>query len=94
MNAEERARVYDTLLSAPGMDDEVRIDIKIPRKHLLLFNHILGLPQLGQASDILKHIDPGFFETMKELGERFLEKAALKDFNAKFMGVNPEGLKS
>ncbi|ALM50128.1 hypothetical protein AMR72_15230 [Flavobacterium psychrophilum] len=94
MNAEEVSRVYDTLLSAPGMEDEVRVDIRIARKHLLLLNHILGLPGLTTASELLKHIDATFFENMKELGERFLDKASLTAFNAKFISVNNPGPKS
>lgn len=94
MNAEEKKRVYDTLLSAPGMEDEVRVDIKIRRKHLLLFKHILGLHVLPQASELLKHVDPDFFSAMSELGDKFLEKAGLADFNAKFVSVYEVGDKS
>jgi len=94
MNADEKKRVYDTLMSAPGMEDEVRVDIKIQRKHLLLFNHILGLGILPQASELLKHVDDGFFGAMKELGGKFLEKAGLADFNAKFISVHEGGDKS
>lgn len=94
MNSEEKKRVYDTLLSAPGMEDEVRVDVRIPRKHLLLFNHILGLQVLPQASELLKHVDADFFTAMKDLGARFLDKAGLADFNAKFISVHEAGDKS
>ncbi len=91
MNAEERARVYDTLLSAPGMEDAVRIDMKIPRKQLLVLNHILSLPDLSKASELLKHIDGDLFRGLKELGGAFLEKSSLVEFNAKFINVNQSG---
>jgi hypothetical protein len=94
MTTNEVARVYDTLLSAPGMDDGVRIDMRIPRKQLLLLNHILNLPELSKASELLKHLEGGLFDTLKELGNTFLEKSSLVEFNAKFMNVNHEGTKS
>ncbi|MFP5439042.1 MAG: hypothetical protein ACLGH8_14775 [Bacteroidia bacterium] len=94
MNADEVARVYDTLLSAPGMDDEVRVDMRILRKQLFLLNHILNLPSLVQASELLKYIDKGFYRDLTELGTKFLDKASLTEFNAKFMNVNPQAPKS
>lgn len=94
MTTNEVARVYDTLLSAPGMDDAVRIDMKIARKQLLLLNHILNLPELAKASELLQHLEGGYFEALKELGSTFLEKSSLVDFNAKFMTLNQGGNKS
>lgn len=32
------AKVYETVLSIPGMNDEVKISFKITRKNLLLLN--------------------------------------------------------
>ena len=35
------AKVYDTILSIPGMNDTVKIDLRISRKNLLLLNHVI-----------------------------------------------------
>jgi hypothetical protein len=94
MTTNEVARVYDTLLSAPGMEDAVRIDMKIPRKQLLVLNHILSLPDLSKASELLGHLEGELFAGLRELGKTFLEKSSLVEFNAKFMTVNQEGNKS
>ncbi|PZX57613.1 hypothetical protein LV84_01741 [Algoriphagus ratkowskyi] len=34
--------IYETLLAVPGMHDTVKIDLKIPRKTVLLFTEVLG----------------------------------------------------
>ncbi|MXN91689.1 hypothetical protein GR160_10670 [Flavobacterium sp. Sd200] len=95
MTTNEVARVYDTLLSAPGMDDAVRIDMKIPRKQLLVLNHILNLPDLSKASELLRHLESGkLFTELRELGNAFLEKSSLVEFNAKFITVHQENNKS
>ncbi len=35
------ARVYDTIMSIPGMNEPVKIDIKISRKNVLLLNSVI-----------------------------------------------------
>jgi hypothetical protein len=36
MNAKELASVYDTIMSIPGMNDQIKIDLKISRRNVLL----------------------------------------------------------
>ncbi|MCW3108613.1 MAG: hypothetical protein JWQ09_3119 [Segetibacter sp.] len=40
----EIARIYDTVLSIPGMNDNVKIAPKIPRKNVLRNNQLLTGP--------------------------------------------------
>lgn len=94
MTTHEVARVYETLLSAPGLDDAVRIDMKIPRRQLLIINHILNLPAIGKGSELLQHLDGAFFDGLKELGELLLERSALVEFNKKLMRVGSDVQKS
>ncbi len=35
------AKVYDTILSIPGMNETVKIDMKISRKNVLLLNSVI-----------------------------------------------------
>ncbi len=35
------AKVYDTILSMPGMNETVKIDLKISRRNVLLLNNVL-----------------------------------------------------
>ncbi|WP_159478105.1 hypothetical protein [Dyadobacter sp. 3J3] len=45
------ANVYDTLLCSPGMDEIVKIDLKISRKAVLILCHAIekGIDQTGKA---------------------------------------------
>jgi len=51
------ARVYDTILSIPGMNDTVKIDLKISRKNVLLLNRViergLTLKQDDKSSNLV-----------------------------------------
>ena len=35
------AKVYETILSIPGMNDTVKIDLKISRRNVLLLNNVI-----------------------------------------------------
>jgi hypothetical protein len=54
------AKVYDTILSIPGMNETVKIDMKISRKNVLLLNSVIkrGLSAKGddKSSDLLETI--------------------------------------
>ena len=39
--ANDVAKVYDTILSIPGMNETVEIDMRISRKNVLLLNSVI-----------------------------------------------------
>ena len=41
MNAKELASVYDTIMSIPGMNDQIKIDLKISRRNVLLLTQAI-----------------------------------------------------
>ena len=41
MNAKELASVYDTIMSIPGMNDQIKIDLKIRRRNVLLLTQAI-----------------------------------------------------
>ena len=90
MTTNEVARVYDTLMSAPGMNDAVRVDIRVSRKNLLLLNHVLAVAAKEETSDLLKHVGSEHLEALKAVGQEFLQKGGLVDFNEKFLGLGKE----
>lgn len=49
MTTNDVAKVFDTILSIPGMNDVVKIDLKISRKNVLLLNHVI---ERGSALEI------------------------------------------
>jgi hypothetical protein len=42
MNAKELASVYDTILSIPGMNDPIKIDLKVSRRNVLLLSQTIN----------------------------------------------------
>lgn len=78
MEKNEISKVYDTLLSVPGMEDTVRIDVKISRKLILLLDNAieLGVAAKGNES-MIAFADKVSIEQLLELGRDCLEKANL-----------------
>lgn len=87
MNTSEVAKVYDTVLSIPGMNEIVKLNIQISRKNVLLLNRIIerGLnikdnDKSGSLMDIFSK------ESLQELGafsDECLKKAGLIELNEK-----------
>ena len=50
LSKNDLAKLYDTVLSIPGMNQTVKVDLKIPRKNVLLLSKIIQRG-LAPASD-------------------------------------------
>ena len=82
------AKVYDTILSIPGMNDEIEVNLRISRKNLLLLNKVIERGINGKESEdksisVLETIPK---ETLQEIGEiaaQLLNKAGLSEMNEK-----------
>lgn len=82
------AKVYDTILSIPGMNDEIKVNLKTSRKNLLLLNKVIERGINGKESEdksisVLETIPK---ETLQEIGEiavQLLNKAGLSEMNEK-----------
>lgn len=82
------ARIYETVLSIPGMNDEVKVSLKISRKNLLLLNKVIERGLNGKETDdkSISVLDTVPKETLQELGEiagQLLNKAGLTEMNEK-----------
>jgi hypothetical protein len=87
----EIAKVYDTLLCSPGMDEIVRIDLKISRKAVLILCHAIekgsdetgknGLPSLPE--NILNQ----FRELLSGISKDCLEKSGLEMLSQKLKAL-------
>lgn len=86
------ARIYETVLSIPGMSDNVKIAINIPRKNVLLLSKViergLSLKDPDDKSNSVLDIVPK--ETLQELSllaSDFLSKAGLTEMNQKLQSL-------
>lgn len=79
MTREEMSRVYDTVLSIPGMDSTVKLSSQPTRKLVLILSQVIDQAvneKKGQGMDLLSFL-PEEAEELKSLSRDFLEKAEL-----------------
>ncbi|NGF55553.1 hypothetical protein G5B00_03425 [Parapedobacter sp. SGR-10] len=81
------ARVYDTILSIPGMNETVKIDLRISRKNVLLLNQViergLSAKDDDKGADLLGSVPKENLEELKALADDCLQKAGLTDLSDK-----------
>ncbi|KAA5548108.1 hypothetical protein [Adhaeribacter rhizoryzae] len=87
LTTDDVARVYDTILSIPGMNEKVKIDLKITRKNALLLNRIIqrGLSSNNEedSTDLLDKVPQDALQELASLAEECLKKAGLTEFSEK-----------
>jgi hypothetical protein len=82
------SKVYETLLCSPGMNEAVKIDVKISRKTVLLLNSVLqsGLDKEGKQG-LLELVPAEDRVELKAFGEECLKKAGLTELSEKLKGL-------
>ncbi|MET3029183.1 hypothetical protein [Flavobacterium sp. KACC 22758] len=92
MTNNEVAQVFDTVLSTPGMNEQVRIDTRISRKAILLLHQIIDggfkgnevkedMPFSGLVSGATQ-------EELKVLAADCLKKGGLEEINEKLLKLS------
>lgn len=81
------SQVYDTILSIPGMNDTVKISLKISRKNVLLLNRVIerGLTIKGddKSGNILQAVPEDAIAELTFFAEDCLKKAGLTELSEK-----------
>jgi hypothetical protein len=83
--------VYETLLCSPGMNEAVKIDVKMNRKTVLLLNSVIegSIGKDGEGSqDLLKLVPAEDVEDLKIFADECLKKAGLKELSEKMKSLN------
>ena len=87
MTTNDVARVYETILSIPGMNETVKIDLKISRKNVLLLNQVIerGLSDRDDEKTIglLGNVPKETLEELRSLADDCLQKAGLTELSEK-----------
>ncbi|UCS95223.1 hypothetical protein KZP23_09535 [Echinicola marina] len=85
------AKVYDTILSIPGMNDTVKIDLRISRKNVLLLTHViergLALKDDEKSEGLLSSVPEESLEELKTIADQYLEKSGLIELSEKLNGL-------
>lgn len=97
LTTNEVAQVFDTILSSPGMNEAVRIDLRISRKNVLLLNHIIerGLSSNGEEGSlsVFAAASGDTLEELKTLANDCLQKAGLVELSEKLAQLNASSKK-
>ena len=92
MNANnELARIYEALLCVPGMNDNVKIDLKITRKNVLLLTQLIDRGLSGKSGEsgtgMAEAVAKESLDEIKVVIHEFLEKAGLVDLDKKLRSL-------
>lgn len=81
------AKVYDTVLSTPGMSEMVKIDLKISRKNVLLLSHFIeqGLLLEKDTASLMGSVSEEGLTELRNLSQECLLKAGLVELNQKLL---------
>lgn len=83
--------VYETLLCSPGMNEAVKIDLKISRKTVLLLGNVIERGLNGQSSDgtlgLIEVIPKDVADELKSVAGDSLQKAGLTELSEKLKGL-------
>lgn len=86
------AKVYDTIMSIPGMNETVKIDIRISRKNVLLLNSVIkrGLTAKDdeKAANLLEGIPKETLQELDAFADDCLTKAGLNELNEKLKALS------
>ena len=92
MTTNDVAKVFDTILSIPGMNETVKIDFKISRKNVLLLNSViergLSVKDEGNTSSLLETVPKENLQELRLYSEDWLQKAGLNELSEKLKSLN------
>ena len=81
------AKVFETILSIPGVNDNVKIQLSIPRKNVLLFSKViergLSIEDDTEESNILNITPKETLDELNAIPDELLKKAGLIEMNEK-----------
>ncbi|MDD2307191.1 MAG: hypothetical protein PHP53_20980 [Prolixibacteraceae bacterium] len=87
LSTNDVAKVYDTILSIPGMNEMVKIDLKMSRKNVLLLNSVIerGLTAKDdeKSSNLLNNVPEESLKELRAMASDCLQKAGLIELNEK-----------
>ncbi|MDO3641347.1 hypothetical protein [Mucilaginibacter sp. L3T2-6] len=91
MTTSEVAKVYETVLSIPGMNEGVKIDVKINRKAVLLLHSVVGNglnAKEGETAELLKLLPEETVKELKDFNDECLKKAGLIELSEKLKALH------
>lgn len=94
LSVKDVAVVYETLLASPGMNDQVKISLQIPRKQVLLLSKLIEVGLAARSDDakgsVLAIVDADTLEELAGFSGELLKKAGLTEMNEKINMLLPK----
>ena len=94
LSVKDVTTIYETLLSSPGMNDTVKIDLRVPRKNILFLVRViqLGLSLRSQTpkGDLINMISNETGEELAEGTAEILRKSGLTELYDKLNSLHHE----
>jgi hypothetical protein len=90
MNSSEVAKVLDTILSIPSMSENVKVDVKLSRRNVLLLSAVIarGLSAKGDETGLLEGTSKEAAVELSNFANECLQKAGLTDLNEKLKSLS------
>ena len=87
----EAIRIYETILSIPGMQDEVKFQCRLPRKQILLLYQVVGRgldPQgPGTLYNLLDTLPREALQDLQTTAQDWLKQAGLAELQEKLQAL-------
>jgi hypothetical protein len=83
-------KVYETLLCSPGMNEAVKIDVKVSRKAILILSSVIesGLNrEANQGQELIGLVPADDLKELIAFAEECLKKAGLTELNEKMKNL-------
>lgn len=93
MTKDDLAVLFETILSVPGMNESVKIDLKMTRTNALLLSTVLdrGLNVKNpddKSFNLLESVSEENLQELKSFADECLKKAGMTDFSEKLKLMN------
>lgn len=94
LSEKEVTMLYETIMSAPGMNDAVKLDLRIPRKNVLLLVKVLEKGLQTKPGDALEGLmraaGENSQESVQQIGSELLDKAGLSNMHTRLCTLYPK----
>ncbi|MEJ5144724.1 hypothetical protein WH188_05195 [Sphingobacterium sp. MYb388] len=71
--------VYGTILSAPGMDELVKLDFKASRKVILLLGEVIGRGLKSKGNGLPECVEQEMLHELQMISENFIARAGMTE---------------
>ena len=94
LTTNEVVKIYDTILSIPGMNETVKIDLRISRRNVLLLNSVIkrgmALKEEDKSPNLLNNLPAESLQELTAFAEDCLQKAGLTELSKKLSALGSD----